>query len=329
VSQQEQPPIEEDYSSDSGGLMSRLSSWMVTLVVCSTSAFLTAGLINSFTEASQNVVNDKKRKSFAVGVSYDLPDRKQSQLAYIPEAPETPIAPAPSDLEEEIITLKHVVTNTDIEQKPLAHEVVSKVYKQPKPYIPEPVAKIRKPAKKLAKNIPAQNFLGTQTQHLINKAYSTSPPAYANRRTVAELSPLKMDFHLQFIPTELPKLSAKNLLAQRVEAGEILMKKPDGSYSIQIMRVSEATIGNMDNFIHEMGLTYMTDDLYMFPLKNQQYLIYYGNYDRAKTARRALTKLPDAIQKSGAFIIPLQTIRAKIIEHKPQRQIVTYRQNIS
>jgi septal ring-binding cell division protein DamX len=329
VSQQQQPPIEEEYSSNSGGLMSRLSSWMVTLVVCSTSAFLTAGLISSFTEASQNIVNDKKRKSFDVGVSYKLPDRKQSPLAYTPEA-QTPLVT--SNLEEEIITPKHIYTEEYIEKKPYTHKTVATAYEEQKPYIPETFAKTAKAPKapkKLTKKIQAQKLLDIQTQKLINKAYSTPSPAFSNKRTLAELSPLIMDYRLRFVPKELPKLSAKNLLAQRIEAGEALMKKSEGGYSIQIMRVSEATIGNMDNFIHKMGLTYMIDDLYMLPLNNQKYLIYYGRYARAETARRALTKLPNTIQKSGAFIIPLQTIRAKVIEQKQQRQIVTYRQNIS
>jgi septal ring-binding cell division protein DamX len=326
VSQQQQPPIEEEYSSDSGGLMSRLSSWMVTLVVCSTSAFLTAGLINSFTEVPRSDGNNKKKNSFAVGVSYKLPTRELPQLAYTPEPRKALVS---MNIEEEIISTKQVVVQTITDEDHNIQKSVSKAYEELEPRIQKTFAKTRKKTIKLAREIPPQSFLDKQTQQLINKAYSTSAPIVANERTTAELSPLIMDFRLRYIPTELPKLSPTNLLAQRVDAGKRLMKNPDGDFSIQIMRVSKSTIGNIDNFIHKNGLAYMTDDLYMFPLKNQQYLIYYGRFDRAITARKALTKLPDAIQKSGAFIIPLQTIRAKTIEQEPQRQIATYRQNIS
>ncbi|MBF0193321.1 MAG: hypothetical protein HQL71_02140 [Magnetococcales bacterium] len=356
MSQQQLPPIEDEYSSESGGLMSRLSSWIVTLVVCSTSAFLTAGLISSFTDASKNTV--KKEKTYMSGVSYELPARTKSLRATlaIEETPQdyieedTPQAYIEEDTPQAYIEEKKISPKKDDNQKffaqdretqetfaklvyekqePIIKKSVAKTKKKQEPKIQKTFAKARKVRKKIAKEAPTHNSLEAQTQYLINQAYSTSLPVIANERTMAELSPLTLDYKLRFIPTKPPRISPNNILAQRVEAGKGLMKNPGGGYSIQIMRVSEATIGNVNDFIHKTGLTYMTNDLYMFPLKNKQYLIYYGHYDRAKKARKALAKLPEPIQKSGAFIIQLQTIRAKVIEQKPQRQIVTYRQNIS
>ncbi|MBF0381473.1 MAG: hypothetical protein HQL69_10665 [Magnetococcales bacterium] len=360
MDQQQQPPIEEDYSSESGGLLSRLSSWMVTLVVCSTSAFLTAGLISSFfSETYQNSNSNDSSISHEVGISYKLPDRKKAHYVYLPDNQTSHDSPF---MEEETLPPRDVVADNLIEQEPHLQETITQNFEQQEnfaqldnftepesfekqePQIEETftqsfeqkradikqalAAKPSKP-KKYGKKIPAQNFLGNQTKQLINKAYATSSPLAAETMTTAEMSPLIMEYRLRNIPTQLHKTSNRNLMAQRVEAGEKLMSRPGNSYSIQIMRVSKATIGNVDNFINNLGLAYMTDDLYMFPVNDQQYLIYYGSFDRAKTARKALAKLPDAIQKSGAFIIPLQRIKAKIVKQKLQRQIVKYRQNIS
>jgi septal ring-binding cell division protein DamX len=151
----------------------------------------------------------------------------------------------------------------------------------------------------------------------------------ANRRIlrdVERIAPAVTEVEVVSLQHEQPDLASISfdaLLDERVHAGQPWMAKAEGGYSVQIMLVSQKTIGNMDKFVQEHGLEHFAEDLYLFPLEGKRYLIYYGRFDLAKTARVALSQLPSKIKKSGAFIIPLQKIRIKVARQQPKHKFVT------
>lgn len=136
------------------------------------------------------------------------------------------------------------------------------------------------------------------------------------------ISPLsgKIDHQMAYNKADIPNLPIDTLLVTLVEAGHSWLSPAENGYSIQIMMVSEQTIGNMRSFVHKHGLEKSADKLSMFPISDKRYLIYHGRYPTVAKAKIDLARLPESIKKAGAYIIPMQRIRAKVSSQQPRHQ---------
>ncbi|MBF0447347.1 MAG: hypothetical protein HQL67_04015 [Magnetococcales bacterium] len=108
-----------------------------------------------------------------------------------------------------------------------------------------------------------------------------------------------------------PELSDGQLQRQ-IEAGQGWLTGSAPGFSIQLMLVSDHSLGRLDTFMQRTDLEKYAEELYLFPLKDKRYLIYFGRFSSRIEAELALKELPVALQKSGIFILPLQKIREKV-----------------
>ncbi|MBF0455178.1 MAG: hypothetical protein HQL72_10240 [Magnetococcales bacterium] len=125
----------------------------------------------------------------------------------------------------------------------------------------------------------------------------------------------------KFTPSMFPKIPLQTLLDDRIEAGRSWLTSSKGGYSIQLIVATSKTIGHFEEYVQRNGLEKFSDDLYLFPLSGKRYLLYMGRFDTVKRAKLSLARLPDSFKKSGAYVIPLQRIRAKVSRQQPDRQL--------
>ncbi|MBF0358900.1 MAG: hypothetical protein HQL70_09855 [Magnetococcales bacterium] len=166
--------------------------------------------------------------------------------------------------------------------------------------------------------VPQQKIFTTQTipapQPVEPVIYSTpTPTVNVPKATIKpHFYPLIMDQQIKFTHKYAPIKAAPISLEKLVDAGRQWLSPVEYGYSVQIMLVSKKSVGNFNQFLHRMDLNSIAKDLHIFPIKDRQYLIYYGRYNSADAARKAITLLPDIVKKSGAFMIRLKDIRNKV-----------------
>ncbi len=250
---------------------------------------------------------------FASGVTYLLPSRSTARYYESTEDIITEAVVAPIEIEElqpqqvlarEVKPAPAPVVQAEAQPQKLAVVVTDKVAAKPE------VAHIKVQPQK-------PQLVLTRAESI-----STKDILRDGAKMVFDSTGSYHDAMVEEIP-DFAALSFDALLHERIDAGQQWMAATQGGYSIQLMLVTHETVGMMDDFIVEHGLEHFADDIYMFPLEGKRYLIYYGRFDQAQTARVALSQMPDRIKNSGAFIISLQDIRAKVQRLKPRHKLVT------
>ena len=114
-------------------------------------------------------------------------------------------------------------------------------------------------------------------------------------------------------PESLAGDSSRQVLAERLAAGQAWLEQADlGHFSTQLMVVGEESIDDYSRFVSDLGAGVMVEHLYFFRLSGQRLLIFFGDFDSPDMAQSALAGLDERIRRSGPYVLPVRSVRAKV-----------------
>jgi septal ring-binding cell division protein DamX len=275
-------------------LFNELSGSIAMLVLCVLLvAIMLTGLFGSYQDHFKTVQPTIMQKSFNTGEIYSLPPRKQAinktntlQTIKRERVNSQPVLAAP--------TPQHKMFSVQ-DDEIFAAQIAP---------IPQ------------RKMFEAQTVPTPQPRQFVTYSAPTPTTSIPKADVKPHLYPLTMDQQIQFTHRYAAKRASTLSMEKLVDAGRQWLSPTEYGYSVQIMLVSSKSIGNFSQFLNEMDLNSIAKDLHIFPIKNRQNLIYFGRFNSANAARKAITLLPDTVQQSGAFMIRLKDIRNKVARNR-------------
>ncbi|MBF0369966.1 MAG: AAA family ATPase [Magnetococcales bacterium] len=109
-----------------------------------------------------------------------------------------------------------------------------------------------------------------------------------------------------------------SILAKRESASRAWLENSNGShYSIQLMIVRKQAAEKLDTSSISDQNAFDGDDLHLFPLEDDRYLIFLGDFSSYKAAKASIAQLSPKLRQAGPYVLPVRDIRVKINRLSP------------